>query len=313
MTGANLLDNLQIPVEDTPDVDVTKAPASPMSPVTPAAVSENDKKMNFLKKHAEAALKDVPEGKSPKFNFDFTRIKAVLLNFIAPLISFGVSLLLIIFIIVPAIRSRPSIDSELSQKTELKNLLNTKKNKLENLRDLKSVFDDNLTTVNTVLVSEQKVPELLTEVDHIARLAGLSVERLSYSISQSDIGPLGYPVIDVSLGVKGSLDQFIEFLKLTENASRLVLVSDYRYSINDDTLSLTLVLQSPYLAVNSSAVTDEPLKLDINSTTFSKFITKIKGLTYYDPDTLEPVVAVETVVEPVVEEVVEEVAQEPIE
>ena len=42
------------------------------------------------------------------------------------------------------------------------------------------------------------------------------------------------------------------------------------------------------------AVTDEPIRLDINSSSFSRFITKIKGLTYYDPATLQPVTAVVT-------------------
>lgn len=312
MNGANLLDNLQIPVESTPNIDVTRAPtASPMTPKSQEKEIEA-KKQDFMKKHSDVLLKESEVAPTPKFsfNFNFGPTKEYLLNFIIPIVGTLISLLLLILFIIPSINHRAELKAEIQQKTNLKNLLNEKKNKLNNLSDLKSIFDENLEVVNRVLSSEENVPELLTEVDHLARSSGLEVDSLSYSLSASGVGSSSYSVVDISLTVNGTLDQFINFMRLTENASRLVLVSTFRYSESKDgKLTVSTVLKSPYQTVNSQAVTDDPIKLDINSTTFAKFITKIKSLTYYDPERLEPVEVVETQ-EPAEEETTEEQPQE---
>lgn len=305
MNGTNLLDNLQIPIEETPEVDVTKVPEAEKAPApTPTAPANipvstekvvEAKKQEFLKKRADAFVKEPEVSQKLPFNLNVAGAKEYILNFIVPIVGTIVSLLLLLLFIIPSWNNRSKLNTEIKQKTDLKNTLTEKKTKLDNLADLKSVFDDNLLIVNKVLSSEEKVPELLTEVDHLARTSGLEVDTLSYSLSSAGMGSSGYTVVDISLSITGTLDQFINFLKLTENASRLVMVSSYRYSAGKDgTLTISAVLKSPYQNVNSQAVTDDPIKLDINSTAFAKFITKVKSLTYYDPTKLQPVEVVET-------------------
>ena len=42
------------------------------------------------------------------------------------------------------------------------------------------------------------------------------------------------------------------------------------------------VLESPYQFVNSTAVTDDPVNLDITKDDFVTIINKVKGLKYYN-------------------------------
>ena len=55
-------------------------------------------------------------------------------------------------------------------------------------------------------------------------------------------------------------------------------------STDDDSglYSAVFVLRSPYLAVESSAVTDDPIEVDIASQQFIKSLSKIRELTFYD-------------------------------
>lgn len=237
-------------------------------------------------------MEDVPiikEGYNLPFNMDTAKLKSFALNFIVPIVGFSVSLILILTVVIPSFTTIPDLRAELSQKQSLNSTLSKKLSDLERLLDFKKIVDDNSTLINNVLVSEEMVPELLSQVDTIAREAGLEVTRLSYSISQASGGSLGYPSVDVSLGVLGTYDQLVNFYKLTESASRLIDVSGYRYAVGSkdaNTLNMNLVLRSPYLFVNSEAVTDDPIDLDVTNQSFLNFVSKIQNLKYYNPNEL---------------------------
>ena len=47
-------------------------------------------------------------------------------------------------------------------------------------------------------------------------------------------------------------------------------------------MSSTFSLDSPYLFVQSSAVTDDPIKIDVTSSEFIDFMDMLQGLDYYD-------------------------------
>jgi|GEM_PF-1469141 len=268
-------------------------------PAVESSLSKGTKKVGFSSKgygtnsyvdDSKSSTEDplaIKEGFKMPFNLDVTKAKAFALNFIVPIVSFSVSLLLILTVIIPSFTSLPDLKTELAQKQTLNNTLSKKLSNLERLVDFKKIVDENSTLINNVLVSEEMVPELLSQVDHIAKESNLEVSRLSYSLSQAGSGSLGYPSVDISLGVMGTYDQLVNFLKLVENASRLIDVSTYRYTVGSkDTTSLNinLVLRSPYLFVNSSAVTDDPIDLDVTSQSFLNFVSKIQGLKYYNPN-----------------------------
>jgi Tfp pilus assembly protein PilO len=231
----------------------------------------------------------IKEGYSLPFNMDTAKLKSFALNFIVPIVGFSVSLILILTVVIPSFTTIPDLRAELNQKQTLNSTLSKKLSDLERLLDFKKIVDDNSNLINNVLVSEEMVPELLSQVDTIAKESGLEVTRLSYSISQASGGSLGYPSVDVSLGVLGTYDQLANFFKLTESASRLIDVSGYRYAVGSkdaNTLNMNLVLRSPYLFVNSEAVTDDPIDLDVTNQAFLNFVSKIHNLKYYNPNEL---------------------------
>jgi len=133
----------------------------------------------------------------------------------------------------------------------------------------------------------------LDQVNQIATDSGMSVTRLSYSYgststmsSETEVKK-PYSSVTVSLGTDSSYDQIIVFLQSVENAARFLSVPNFRYasSMNatgDKKLSSGFALDSPYLSVQSTAVTDEPVALDISSQSFVTFINMIKSLKYYE-------------------------------
>lgn len=233
------------------------------------------------------------EKKKQGLNIDTSKLKGVLINFVVPLIAFGLSLLLIILIVYPYFKNLPSIKGDLRQKEQLERVLNDKIVILNRLVDFKSVVDEDSALVNKVLVNEMEVPRLLDQVNQIATNSGMNVTRLSYSYGgtgASDIGEekqVSYGTVSVALGTDSSFEQLVVFMKAIENAARFVSVPNFRYSATttaagESKLGGSFSIDSPFLFVQSTAVTDEPVTLDISSQSFVDFINMVKGLKYYE-------------------------------
>jgi hypothetical protein len=126
----------------------------------------------------------------------------------------------------------------------------------------------------------------LNQIDAIARTAGMSVTKLSYSFSAKQQAETGtVQIVEVSMSTESSFDQLVQFLDLVENAARVVTMTNLRYTYdNKETLvyNSTFNLESPYLMIESAAVTDEPIYVDIFSPEFTGFMDKVKGYTYYE-------------------------------
>jgi len=264
----------------------------------------------------------MPEEKQSQFDISglLYKIRGVILNFLIPLVALVLSALLGIIYIRPSIKELPLKKEELQNKISTRDTLSKKISNLNKLRDYQSVLDENLEVVNKVLVPEPEAPRLLDQASQMAEGAGMSLEKLSYSYSSRGKSGGSYDMINVSMGVRSSFEQFITFMEIVENAARYVSISDFRYSISDKNdeegnLSSNFSVDSPYLFVQSTAVTDDPVNLDITSPEFISFMDMLKGLDYYDfknPD----IVAVEEnpeetdVVEEPVEEIIEPINPE---
>ncbi len=216
----------------------------------------------------------------------FSKLKDSLLNFIVPLVAFAVIVLLSVLYIYPSFKELPLKKQELEEKIVIKNNLSEKVNDLDRLKSFQSVLDENLEIVNKVLVPEPEVPRLLDQATQIAEKSGMLIEKLSYSYSSKGSGGAGFDNVTVSMGVKSNYDQLILFMELVEKASRYVSVPSFRYSLSsastDGLGSSNFSLDSPYLFVQSAAVTDDPINLDISDSKFVDFMGMLKGLDYYD-------------------------------
>ena len=218
------------------------------------------------------------------------KLRNAVVNFIVPIIAFGVALLLIVLYIYPSFKSLPEKREELNNKISLKNTLSEKVSDLKVLSDFGDVLNENLEIVNKVLVPEADVPRLLDQATQISQRAGMELDRLSYSYGskEKEEKETDFDVVNVSMGVNSSFEQLVLFMELVEKAARYVSVSNFRYSVSEDReegvsrISSSFSLDSPYLFVESSAVTDEPIGIDIKSSDFVNFMDMLKGLDYYD-------------------------------
>lgn len=236
------------------------------------------------------------EKKKVGMSLNTDAIKGTLLNFVVPLICFGISLVLLITFIYPSYKSYPIKKAELENALILKKTLQTKINYLRKLVDFKEFVDQDSDLVNKVLVSEAQVPILLDQVHQMSTESGMSVQRLSYSYSgtsgKGTDEKKDHESVSVSLGVDCAYDQIILFMQTAEKAARFVQISNYRYSMGtnregEQKLSANFSLDSPYLFVQSSAVTDDPISLDISNQEFLNFINMIKELKYFEFKNLE--------------------------
>lgn len=235
------------------------------------------------------------ERKEPNINAEL--IKDTLVNFIVPLIALGISIGLGVLVLYPAYKSYPEIQSQLETNRGTKDVLEKKLADLNTLVDFKSIVDENSSLVNRVLVSDSHVPELLNQIDNIARGSGLAVEKLSYSHGNATSDATSVTgTVDVSLSVAGTFDQMVLFFQKVEEAARIINVTTFRYSDTESVLA-SFSIEAPYMSVESSAVTDEPLQLNIADPAFVDFINMLKGLTFYEFDI--------TATPPVVEEALE--------
>ena len=247
----------------------------------------------------EENKKEKKKSKTKKININTQDLKETLINYIIPLVSLVLIALIGYFVLYPSYKEIPDLQAQVDQKSKLESNLEKKLSNLNRLVDFKSVVAENSDLVNRVLVSEPLVPGLLTQVDRIVRESGLEINRLNYGMSgQFDgSGGLEADYVTVNLGVRGSFGQLLTFFKNIENAARMINVDQLRYSSGDylgaESLSSNLVLVSPFIYVESNAVTDDPINLDISDPKFTELISKIKTMKYYDPNFVDTSVPVE--------------------
>ncbi len=217
-------------------------------------------------------------------------IKETLLNFIVPLVAVGICAALFLFVILPGIKTNPEKLVEVDKARALNTQLTEKLDNLNKIESYETVIKDYETLVSKVLLSKPMVPELLTQVDTIAKESGLEVTKLTYSFTEAakveKEGP-DYPLVNVSLGATGNYEQLVAFFENIEKAARFVYVDNFRFSEEKTdkktALAIQVSLSAPYLEVESKAVTDEPIKIDITDQKFISFIDKLKKLKYYEP------------------------------
>ncbi|HXK52917.1 type 4a pilus biogenesis protein PilO [Candidatus Nomurabacteria bacterium] len=218
-----------------------------------------------------------------KINIDTLAIKQMVANFLVPLISLGLVTAIGFLVLYPTISNRPMYEEKLEASRALDEQLLTKLEKLNYLVDYKSAVDENNSLLSDVLAQKPLVPELLTQLDIIAKEAGLGVEKLSYSFGAGkDTAEGTLTDINVNMGIIGTYDQLVAFFRALEKAGRLVNVDNYRYTLTEDNaLSINLTFSSPYVDVKTDAVTDDPIAFDISDTKFVSLMSSLKEFKVY--------------------------------
>jgi hypothetical protein len=219
-----------------------------------------------------------------KASVNLSRIRNTFINFIIPIIAIAASVALSLIILLPAYKSLPDLKVSLHGKKEFSALLLKKTQVLNDYRDYASVLDQNSTLIDKVLVSEEDPLALQDQLYQIALASGFNISKLSYSSGGRGTTPEGlHDLVSISMGGQSTYTQLVTFMQWLENAARFVQVSTFRYSADRDsgTFNVELSVESPYLYVDSTAVTDEPIELDMLSDEFVTFINKMKTLNFY--------------------------------
>lgn len=207
-----------------------------------------------------------------------------------PVLLFLGALSVVLLLVLPTYKKAKPKSEELSKLIVREKNLDTKIMKLNDLLDFKDVVNEDLKLVNIALPSEDNIPLLLTEIQKISKEAGLAITNLSYSAQSKDPGK-ETSVVNVTLSGKGSFNEVKTFLKTLEKASRLINVSTLRFSsvkgtdpdtLGTSELEISLGLNSSYLFVDSKAVPEEPITVDVRDSSFVTFMNKLKEYKIYD-------------------------------
>jgi Tfp pilus assembly protein PilO len=284
----------------------------------PQTPQEDTSKADEMIKQAAQETRDSKAPKKEKkqkqeVNLNMMAMKEALINYIVPIISLAVSALVGVLVLLPSYKAIPELSADLEEKTNLEITLKNKLSNMNRLLEFKNVVEENSELVSKVLVSEKLVPGLLTQIDKIARESGLSINTLNYGLGSSKAkdSKVKFDTVTVNLSATGSFTQLKSFMSNVENAARIIVVNTFRYSSQkgDDganRVGVNFVLISPYLFVESNAVTDDPIDLDISDQEFQELINKIKGLKYYNPYDVDASVPVVETPEETEEEVTDE-------
>lgn len=225
---------------------------------------------------------DIKDLKKINFKmFNFSGIISFFMNFLVPLVCLVGIGGLVLLVFLPSYREIPQLEADLLQKQKLSKQLDDKVDSLNELVDFKPLIEEYSQNVNRALVSEPLIPELLGQVDMMVREAGLEVGQLSYS-KRSSSGT-SYDIVGVALTGTGDGPALLRFMESTEKASRLIVVDDFRYTGGEkgESLNVSFSIGSPYLNVESDAVTDDPVPFTLTDPEFKEVIDKVNELNFY--------------------------------
>ncbi|KKS31797.1 hypothetical protein A2380_01780 [candidate division WWE3 bacterium RIFOXYB1_FULL_43_24] len=224
-------------------------------------------------------------------------IKDVILDFVFPIIGLGVTAVLFFAYIKPTYAKVTELKAQLVTQTAVLDVLNKKSVALSKMKDFNTVLQENADLVEKLYVSESNVPQLLDQIHQIATNAGMAVDRLNYSYTgATGVNPDATSdqrkddisgVVNIAATVTGSHEQMVVFMQEIEKAARIAYVTTFRFGQSsaaeqEGLLNVNVNIDSPYMYVQSIAVTDDPITLDITSPDFVAFMNSVKDYKYYE-------------------------------
>lgn len=168
----------------------------------------------------------------------------------------------------------------------------------EILSEVKMV-EGNLEVVQQALPVEDAVPSLITQLEKVAKQSGVGVQHLGFGEGKSAAkegeeeteSSEGVKTISLTAVVDGSYGALQTFFRNLETTSRVVNVTNFRFSPaqreEEVSLSITLGLEAFYLASAKGFSAEAPLTLDTGSKEYIDLIRKVKALRVYHSEISE--------------------------
>ena len=173
----------------------------------------------------------------------------------------------------------------------------------EILSEVKTV-ESNLEVVGQALPAADDVPALIMQLEQVAKQSGVGVQHLGFGagkaaatatatasgVDEEEVEEArGVKKISLTAVVTGSYGALQTFLRNLENTSRVVNVTNFRFSPGQQkeeaaALSVTLGLEAFYLAEAEAGALETPLTLDTGSKEYVDLIKKVKTLRVYQSE-----------------------------
>lgn len=184
-------------------------------------------------------------------------------------------------------------------------ILRQKNEKLSGILSEIKTLESNAEAVQTTLPVSDDVPTLIMQLEQIAKQSGMTVQHLGFGGGEGAAAPraseasrgaeeketTGVRKISVTMVVTGSYPSLQTFLQNLEGASRVVNVTNFRFSPmqkeGEAALTITLGVEAFYLAAAESVPPETPLTLDTASKEYIELIRKVKALRVYRSEVTE--------------------------
>lgn len=184
-------------------------------------------------------------------------------------------------------------------------VLKQKNEKLSEILSQIKTLESNLDVVQAALPVADEVPALIMQLEQIAKQSGLTVQHLGFGGGEGAAAPRASEAsreaeekeatevkkVLVTMVVTGSYPSLQTFLQNLENASRVVNVTNFKFSPGqkeeEAALSITLGVEAFYLPEAADVSTETPLTLDTASKEYIDLIRKVKALRVYRSEVSE--------------------------
>lgn len=162
--------------------------------------------------------------------------------------------------------------------------LQQKNEKLSGVLSEEKILESNLELVRQALPTTDDVPALIMQLEEIAKQSGVAVQHLGFGedkVAEESVDAVRS--VSLTMVVTGSYDALQTFFKNLEETSRVINVTNFRFSPaqqaeQGNALSITLGVRAFYLVEVPEISTEEPLILDTSSKDYVDLIKKVKQL-----------------------------------
>ena len=220
-------------------------------------------------------------------NFDGKKILATLTELVIPLVCILVSVGFILFLIVPGVGTIKNRREVKARKEEELERLREKSRKLDTFSSQIRDLEKNLSLATKALPDEDKIPELMTQLQIMAAESGVSVSSLQYSGgSRKGKGEeKGVENVQLKMGVEGEYQGIKRLFELIEEASRVVLLDQFSLlARRESSMSANLMLSSFYLAPPDRVEVEAPISLSLSAPDFQAVMRRIEALKVYETE-----------------------------
>lgn len=198
-----------------------------------------------------------------------------------PVVLLLLAALLFALLAVPTWNAIRSLGDQITEEEERVVVLKEKSRKLLDFADQSDLLDRQFALFDQAITSENKVPELLTQIQSLSDSCGLSVKTLQFG-GESTQEKGRVREVRVQYAAESSLTQLTCLVAALESASRLIDVESLRYSSSENesgviTLSPEATLIA-YYTPEASLVLDTPLTFSFSDATYIRTTEILEAL-----------------------------------